>query len=112
MTLKNDEKSEDVLTCRFKIDIRNLTNFDSRNQVSKIYALMDCFWPKHIMFEVRKYRGVMFDGNQEWYKIGRKTELCLQKWHEEFGKFSSEHLKASKLEPWWDLLCKVENVWA
>ena len=28
MTLKNDEKSEEELTCRFKIDIRNLTNFD------------------------------------------------------------------------------------
>ena len=29
MTLKNDEKSEEELTCCFKIDIRNLTNFDS-----------------------------------------------------------------------------------
>ena len=29
MTLKNDEKSEEEVTCRFKIDIRNLSNFDS-----------------------------------------------------------------------------------
>ena len=29
ITLKNDEKSEEELTCRIKIDIRNLTNFDS-----------------------------------------------------------------------------------
>ena len=29
MGLKNDEKSEEELTCCFKIDIRNLTNFDS-----------------------------------------------------------------------------------
>ena len=29
MALKNDEKSEEELTCCFKIDIRNLTNFDS-----------------------------------------------------------------------------------
>ena len=29
MTLKNDEKSEEEVTCRFKIDIRNLPNFDS-----------------------------------------------------------------------------------
>ena len=28
MTLKNYEKSEKELTCRFKIDIRNLTNFE------------------------------------------------------------------------------------
>ena len=30
MTIKNYEKFEEELTCRFKIDIRNLTNFDSR----------------------------------------------------------------------------------
>ena len=30
MKMENDEKSEDELACRFKIDIRNLTNFDSR----------------------------------------------------------------------------------
>ena len=30
MTLKNDEKSEEELTCRFKIDMKNLKNFDSR----------------------------------------------------------------------------------
>ena len=29
MTLKNDEKYEVELTCRFKIDTRNLTNFVS-----------------------------------------------------------------------------------
>ena len=28
MTLKNYETSEEELTCRFKIDMRNLTNFD------------------------------------------------------------------------------------
>ena len=31
MTMKNDAKFEEELTCRFKIDIRNLTNFDSSN---------------------------------------------------------------------------------
>ena len=28
MTMKTDTKIEEELTCRFKIDIRNLTNFD------------------------------------------------------------------------------------
>ena len=28
MTMKNDAKFEEKLTCRFKIDMRNLTNFD------------------------------------------------------------------------------------
>ena len=28
MTVKNDAKLEEELTCHFKVDIRNLTNFD------------------------------------------------------------------------------------
>ena len=32
----------------------------------------------------------------------RKTNLWFEKWHEKFGKFSPEHLKASKLGLWWD----------
>ena len=39
MTLKNDEKSEEELTCRFKIDIRNLTNFDLKTQKSQKFTL-------------------------------------------------------------------------
>ena len=39
MILKNDEKSEKELTCRFKIDVRNLTNFDSRTQKSQKFTL-------------------------------------------------------------------------
>ena len=30
----------------------------------------------------------MFDGTEDWCKRWRKTDLCFQKWHEEFGKFS------------------------
>ena len=28
MTMKNDTKFEEEMTCRFKIDTRNFTNFD------------------------------------------------------------------------------------
>ena len=31
-TLKNDAKFEEELTCRFKTDMRNLTNFDLTTQ--------------------------------------------------------------------------------
>ena len=43
MTLKNDRKSEEELTCRFKIDMRNLTNFDPSTQKSQICTLMGFF---------------------------------------------------------------------
>ena len=32
------------------------------------------------------------------------TDLWFGKWHEEYGKFSPEHLKVSKLGFWWDPL--------
>ena len=70
-------------------------------KVSKIYALMDGFWPKYIMFELRKYRKVMLDGTQDWYKVWRKTDLCFRKWHEKCCTFSPEHLKVWKLGLSW-----------
>ena len=71
------------------------------SKISKICTSMGCFWPKHIMFKLKKYRGVIFDGTEDWCKIWRKTDLCFQRWHE-FGKFSPEHTKVSKLRLWWD----------
>ena len=39
MTMKNDAKIEEELTCRFKIDMRNLTNFDPSTRKSHKFAL-------------------------------------------------------------------------
>ena len=35
-------------------------------------------------------------------KCEKKNDLWFGKWHEEFGKYSSEHLKMSKLVFSWD----------
>ena len=39
MTMKNDLKFEEELTCQFKIDIRDLSNFDLSTQKSQTFAL-------------------------------------------------------------------------
>ena len=39
MTKKNDAKFEEELICHLKIDMRNLTNFDSNTRKSKKFAL-------------------------------------------------------------------------
>ena len=39
MTIKNDTKIEEELTCRFKIDMRNFTNFGPSTQKSQKFAL-------------------------------------------------------------------------
>ena len=46
---------------------------------SKICTLIGWFWPKYIMFELKKCRGIMFDFTQDWYKVWWKTGLCFQK---------------------------------
>ena len=39
ITMKNDVKFEEELTCQFKIDMRNLTNFDGSTPKSQKIAL-------------------------------------------------------------------------
>ena len=39
MTMKNDAELEEELTCRFKTDMRNLTNFDPSTQKPLKFAL-------------------------------------------------------------------------
>ena len=57
--LKNDAKFEEELTCALKNDMRNLANFDSTLESLKICTLMESFWAKYIMFELKNYRGVI-----------------------------------------------------
>ena len=113
MTLKNYKKLDEELTCRFKIDISILTNFDLNTGKSQkyIYTVMGCFWLKY-MFELKKYREATFYDAREWWKIWRKSDLWFGKWHEEFGKFSLEHTKFQNCDFYCVLLSKVENVWA
>ena len=56
------------------------------------------------MFDLKKYRGVIFHDTEEWCKIWRKTDLWFGKWHEKYRKFSQEQLEVSKLAYWCDPL--------
>ena len=79
---------------------------------SKTCILMRCFRPKYKMFELKKYRRVIFDGTEYLCKIWRKTKLCFQKWHKEFGRFSPKHVwKSKNLNFYWVLLSKVEVIY-
>ena len=70
-----------------------------------------CFYcAKYLMFDLKKYRGVIFHDTEGWCKIWRKTDLWFGKWHEKFGKFSPEHLKVSKLGLWWDPFVQSRKV--
>ena len=69
---------------------------------SKISTLIGSYCAKYSMFDLKKYRGVISHDTEKWCKIWKKTDLWFGKWHEDFGKFSLEHQKVSKLGLWWD----------
>ena len=55
MTMKNDVMFKEEMTCRFKLDMRNLTNFDpSARKSRKIFTLMSILEAKYIFFELKK----------------------------------------------------------
>ena len=51
------------------------------SKVSKIFTLMGSFWAKYKLFELKKYRGVIFHETEEGYKIWRGINLSFQNWH-------------------------------
>ena len=82
------------------------------SKVSKLYTLIGSLREKYVMFDLKKYKGVIFHDTREWIKIWRKTDLWFEKQHEEFGKFWPEHLKLGLKIGTFMELPQVENVWA
>ena len=68
-------------------------------EVSKMFTLMCCFWAEYILFELKKYRRVIFHDTEEWYKIWRGIDMSFQNWQEEFDIVWLEHLEVSKIFP-------------
>ena len=56
---------------------------------------MGSFRAKYILFELKKYRRVIFHETGEGYKIW--IDLLFQNWHKEFNKFWPEHSKVSEM---------------
>ena len=77
----------------------------------KIYTLICYFCPKYIMYEPKKFRGVMCYKTEEWCKIWGGTDLCFQKWHEEYGECWLNTWKSQNLHLNGLLLNKVKG-WA
>ena len=65
------------------------------SKVKRIFTSIGPFRAKYITFDLKIYRRVIFQNNEESCKIWRNTYLWVGKWHEKFGKFSPEHLEVS-----------------
>ena len=81
-------------------------------KVSKICTLIGSFWPKYIMFELKKYRWVIFHDTEEWWKFEEKLTCGLENHMRNLVKFYQSTWRCQN----WDfdgiLLFKVENAWA
>ena len=101
MTMKNDAKFEEEVSCHFKTETRNLNKFWSEPlKVSKIFILMCSVWAKYIFFELKKYRGVIFYETEEEYRICKGIDLSFQNWQKEFDKCWPGHLKVPNIFTW------------
>ena len=88
MTMKNYAKFEEELTRnRFKMGMRKLTNFDPSTWKSQIFHLNVFLLGKVYLFELKKYRRVIFRDTEKEYKIWRGINLSFQNWHKAFDKF-------------------------
>ena len=79
ITMKNDTKIEEELTCCFKIDIRNFTNFDWSTGKSKKFVLIGFLWPRYILFELQNNKGVIFYDTEKLWKFEEKLTCGLKK---------------------------------
>ena len=109
MTMKNDIKIEEELTCHFKSDM-NFSHKILPEHSKSLFFLITSFWAKYILFQQQKYRWVIFLDTEELCKFCRKTDQSFEKRHKKFGKFSPEHMKVSKLGLWWDPFVQSRKV--
>ena len=68
-TMKNYAKFEEELTCHFKVDMSNLTNFDLSTWKSQNLHFNGLFLTKVYNVWAKNYREVMFDCTEDWCKI-------------------------------------------
>ena len=103
-------------------------NFWSKHsRISKMCTLMGFFWTKYIMFELKKYTGIMFNFTEDWCKFWRKTGLCSQKltWgfqqiftrgleSLQIGTLMASYclkLKMYELKIYWGVMCHSNEEW-
>ena len=71
--------------------------WSGHSNVSKTCTFTGPFSANYIIYDLKKYWGVIFRDTEEQCKIWRKTSLRFGKWYEDFGKFSSDHSKTLKI---------------
>ena len=65
-------------------------NFDKQFTTVTTHKIVQSYYnekcAKYLMFDVKKYRGVIFHDTEDRYEIWRGINLLFQNWHKEFDK--------------------------
>ena len=100
MTMKSDVKFEEKLTLGSKNDMRNLVNFHPTTQKFNIFNFLGNFCPKYMRFEIKKYRGVIFNDTERWCNIWINSDLAVSKMASRIGWIFIRALKVWKTAQW------------
>ena len=112
MTMKNDTKTEEKLTCCLKIDKRNLTNFDSSTQKSKKLCFNGLLVTKIYNVWAKKVQRRYLSWHQRVMQNLKKKLTCGLK--NDMRNLANFHQSTWKCQNWdfvGILLSKVEKVW-
>ena len=109
MTIKNDTKTEEELTCEFKINMRNLTNFDPSTQKSQKFALpltkVYNVWAKNVQGSYVWWHWILIQNLKEnWLLLSIMSRGIWEIW--------TRVLESQNLDFDGILLSKVDNVLA
>ena len=110
MIMKNDRKDKEELFFHFKIDVRNLTNFDPSFQKSEWFVFYGLLVTR-VYIEQKKYSGVIFYDTASDAKFEENLTCGLKNDMENLANFHQSTWKCQN----WDfdrILFQVENVWA
>ena len=89
--------------CQLKTNMRTLALTLALKNLKNLHFIELLLNKVYNIWAKKKFKGVMFDGTESWCNIWRKTDFWLQKWHEEFSKFSFTRAcpEVLKLGLWW-----------
>ena len=79
MTMKNDAKFKEKLTCRFKYDMKDFVQLSSNHSKFQNFTLMGSFRPKYIRFELKNTETLSFMKLISDAKLEQSLTLWFQK---------------------------------
>ena len=77
MTMKNDAKFEEELTCRFKTDMGSWQILTWALESLKKFYFNVLLLSKVYTFWAKKVQGVIFHDTEKWYKIWKGINLSF-----------------------------------